>query len=270
MRQGDFELQVLVRGKPVNEYPHEGNVYIEGRKGSAFELRFVNHSSKPVLAIPSVDGLSVLNGTPAGPDSPGYLCDAYGILLLKGWTIDSSSVAEFVFKDSSQSYANAMSYSTANVGVIGFMVFREKQKPVDTWNPWTVTRQHLWQPSASAPNGLPIHGPTYDPSYTGFHMPIVNQSTSMSTPDAKSLPSSQLAGSSFDLGTGWGDRQEFKTKQVKFDKGDHGGTLVMYYDSRRNLEKRGIEVSKSIQYDTTRIPQAFPGTGCPKPPGWNG
>jgi len=52
-----FQLEVLVHGKPVRFYHHEGNDFIEGRKGSEFTLRVHNKSPRRVEAVISVEGI---------------------------------------------------------------------------------------------------------------------------------------------------------------------------------------------------------------------
>jgi hypothetical protein len=55
MRKGSFDLEVLVHGKPVREFPHQGLVWAEGRKSSEFVLHIRNNTSCRALAIPTVD-----------------------------------------------------------------------------------------------------------------------------------------------------------------------------------------------------------------------
>jgi len=47
---------------------------------------------------------------------------------------------------------------------------------------------------------------------------------------------------------------------------------VIYYDSRKGLENRGIKVVKTKKKKTRRLPDAFPtyssGSGCKPPSGW--
>ena len=73
----------------------------------------------------------------------------------------------------------------------------------------------------------------------------------------------------FNMGTGFGQKADFMTNEVTFNKGNQVAQLVLYYDSRRNLEKRGIQVvSRETRY-LSDLPPAFQ-SGCTPPPGWNG
>ena len=137
----EYEAHVLVNGRPVTEVTHNGDTYIEGRKGSKFTLRVRNNSWKRILVVPSVDGRNVLDGEPCGIESRGYVIGARETLDIPGWTLpnqdpgkeDSDSVGRFIFRaqgapDGSrrQTYAEAMG-DPDNQGVIGFMVFKEKE-----------------------------------------------------------------------------------------------------------------------------------------------
>lgn len=96
-----FSFEVLVRGRAISEYLHDGLVWVEGRSGSMFDLSFVSSVGR-VEVILSVDGLSVLDGLPAGYGSCGYVVDRD--LRLSG----------YVFGDRRMG---------GNVGVIGCLVF---------------------------------------------------------------------------------------------------------------------------------------------------
>ena len=43
-KQNQYELNVLVKGRPIAEYSHNGQFFIEGRDGSNFEIEFKNLS----------------------------------------------------------------------------------------------------------------------------------------------------------------------------------------------------------------------------------
>ncbi|MNY39449.1 hypothetical protein D3C86_1741330 [compost metagenome] len=70
------------------------------------------------------------------------------------------------------------------------------------------------------------------------------------------------------LGVGWGNAVEFKMNSTTFDKGEKVAQLVLFYDSRKNLERRGIIVEK--RDSISMRPNPFPGMGCKPPAGWKG
>lgn len=243
-----YELEIVVNNRPVDEYPHtDGNTYIEGRSGSNYILRVRNNSHEQIMAILSVDGLSVLDGTDAGLDSKGYIIDGYSTIEVPGWTLNRSEIAQFKFGDVSNAYAPRMGKGTSNVGVIGLMVFRPK--PV------------IYRPYAStAKRGdVQLLGSSYN-----------SATLSGATMDSFDISSQACASSAPEVGTEFGTVQNFNTRQVTFDKRDpnHPDAIVaIYYDSARGLEKRGIIVGKRTN------PSPFPtytnsAPGCTPPPGW--
>jgi hypothetical protein len=283
---GSYELNILIGGRPITEYSHEGNTFVEGRKGSEFEVEFKNKTGKQILVVPSVDGKSVFDGKPATPDSQGYVIRPYGKIRIPGWTLDNSAVAKFTFEDKDKSYSAAVTQEGEAVvsGVIGVIVFAEKQKPNHT----TVIHHHHTYPVypsptvyPKGPHTWPYNGPTWTTS--GIAASDVMNSSSKSVFRSMSSDTATLSASatnsatsepsvetSFDMGAGFGQKSDFHTSTVSFDRGDILTTLVLYYDSRKNLEKRGIEIVKKEQRYLNELPQPFMGMGCTPPPGWTG
>jgi len=276
-----FELSILVAGKPIPEFEHEGNIFIEGRKGSEFELQFKNNTSKQVLVVPSVDGKSVFTGKPATADSTGYIVRAYGQIRIPGWTLDQSAVAKFFFEDKDKSYSAAVTPEGDPVvtGVIGVLVYSEKAR-----NPILHIDHTQCRPKGPAfpQNPWPYNNPTYTVGGTAGSEPDVTKSvlrsrsaTAMNaTLSASSNVDTSIQASSvnadatpFEMGAGFGQKSDFKTTTTAFERDSIVATMQLYYDSRRNLEKRGIVVVKKV---VPGLPQAFTGLGCTPPEGWQG
>lgn len=299
MKQKAYELRLLVNGKPIHEYDHKGRTFVEGRKGSPFEVEFKNNSSGRVLVIPSVDGVSTLDGQPATPDSKGFLVKPFQTLVIPGWAVDSQNAAKFVFQDKERSYAaHASTTGTTNAGVIGILVYQEKVEreyrappvrvdiptPVTPWptvpHPLPPIQPYFGSPTGQPPSwmGSIGHATVLPPSF-GTEAPknMVGGAASLSTTrasitsnaSAQSL-SDSTEESPFGLGTGWGQKVDFKTNEVQFNKGDLDAQLAIYYDTRRNLEKRGIEVVRRERTYLDELPSPFQGVGCKPPPGWKG
>jgi hypothetical protein len=284
MQLKSYELKVLVRGKPIAEYAHAGRVFLEGRKGTEFEVEFKNNSSGRVLVIPSVDGLSTLEGTTATPDSKGYVVGPNAKLVIPGWTYSDSAAAKFIFVDKEKSYATHGETGTTNAGVIGVLVFAEKATEVKT-----VYRDRIVPVPLPCPSPLPWN-PTYGvvgslTGAAGMNSTITSSvvrgiprgvtvndtgmSDSMHHGTETGAPAAEESPNG--LGTAWGEKVNFQVNQVTFDKGHLQGQIVLFYDTRRNLEKRGIEVVKREQRSYLEdMPQAFSGVGCKPPPGWTG
>lgn len=351
MRVKDFELEVLVNDKPVTEYSHKGMTFLEGRRGSEFKLRFHNKTNKRVLVVPSIDGVSTLNGQAATVDSPGFAVNAYKTIDIKGWTVNNETGAAFVFFDkegnTQKIYAQSATGSVKNAGVIGVLVFAEKEEPkvetkvvhhhhnhYPTYYPPYVRpyweRDIMWLGGATsvagsneqyssavdraiakaeASGGLTESvktlgmAPQQDMVLRSLNIPMDNAlcdsadnmilCSSAMAPQASmsSVASAQRTTASnmqktkstnmhvetntqqvqgFDMGTGWGKKVDFKINQVTFNKGELAATLQVFYESRKSLERRGIEVRKPRTTPVEELPQAFSGIGCTPPAGWKG
>ena len=237
MTKSNYEVEVLINGKPVKEYIHDGKVYIEGRKETRFSLRLRNNSWQRKLFIPSIDGLSVMNGEECSFDSSVYIVKPYSSVTIDGWRVSDSEVAEFYFSSSSDSYRKRMGKGN-NLGVIGVAVFSEKYK-------------------------MPIinsfycnHSQTEFPRYTLSSATALNNA-SLSTSGASVRSMSQ------DLGTGWGESKRSEVVSVEFDRENHEDTMFeIFYNTREQLQKLGINFKREPLYVT---PQSFPGQFC-KPP----
>lgn len=139
MHSNNYSLEVLVNGRPVQEYYKDSKSFIEAREGTEYTLRFRNNSWKRVLAVFSVDGVEVLKGKAASQADNGYIVDAFYSIEIKGYRIDEETVAAFKFSSGTQSYAVVVGAEKTNPktgethqektdrnnGVIGVRVFEE-------------------------------------------------------------------------------------------------------------------------------------------------
>ena len=301
----EFEACVLVRGKPVTEVVHQGHTYIEGRRNSTYELQFRNNSSLPVLVVPSVDGLSVIDGNPAGRESSGFVVDPWGSVTIPGWTVSNREAAEFVFHAQNAHYHDERTYAEEsgqnprNQGVIGFLVFRQdllktlqkirprsaKMGGPDLWErgirsvsppPQSVWDNQTTTGGWSGGSSTNVYGATADAS-------VMNVSATSSVDSLGNIASNVSDAPDFDanksLGTGFGDAVDFDTQAVEFQREDNPcATFVFYYNTKQKLRKLGVPVQQFSRHYTESYssgPQAFPEspevTGYAKPPeGWEG
>ena len=274
-----FELNILINNRVITEYAHEGNTFVEGRKGSEFEVEFKNKSNKQVLVVPSVDGKSIFDGKPATPESRGYVIRPWASIRIPGWTLDNSAVAKFTFEDKDKSYSAAVTQEGEAVvsGVIGVMVYSEKEKPQ------TINTIHHIYPTYPVYIGTPRTPWPYNGTMLTTSCAVGSEEVSKSAKRGVSMNATLSATASagshentasnadpFEMGAGFGQKADFKTQTVSFERGDVAATFQLYYDSRRNLEKRGIQVVKKDTRHLNELPQAFTGMGCTPPPGWQG
>lgn len=264
MSNHDFEVEVLVRGRPVKVFKHKGDFYIEGRRGSAYELKVYNNTWKPVEMVASVDGMSVMEDGQAGPHNSGYVIQPRSSIVIPGFRRNNDAVAEFLFAGKGESYSTAMGHGSQNVGAIGFMFFKEKQ--------YYASHSPLY-PFASSSDSVVI-GSTQGMTFNATSDMAKGMSRRV-TSDTESVNVASTL-DSFELGTDWGNEIEHNVREVSFtrDNPDHPDKIItVYYDSRRGLEARGIQVVQTTSRPKYDKPNPFPGynnSGCSAPPGWKG
>jgi len=271
MNSNLFELSVEVEGHRVKEFGHQSKTYIEGRKGKPFVLKFKNNSADRVHAVFAVDGLSVIDGNPATPGSSGYIVQGYSALEVKGWRTSLDETHKFVFEKKSGSYAGKKA-SVANCGVIGCLVYAEKQKVVekviDHWHSYPVPQPYpVWpRPYYQQPYywDVPMYSATSAISgNVSCTVMLSNSNLAMDAGATKSVNCCSAASPDYNLGTAFGESQVDQVSTVQFENGPLLATLENYYTDRQGLAKVGIKVDKTPQL--VAGPQAF-SQFCTPPP----
>jgi len=224
---GLAELTVYDRseGRSLPIYWHEGCAWVVGKPGNEYQLNLRNRQGEDLLAVLSVDGVNAISGESAGVQQSGYVLSPGGSLEVKGWRKDLARTAAFYFTTLADSYA-ARTGRPDNVGAIGVALFRRR-----------------------APEPAPL---------------------SQIAPSAKSERSDAASGmreraAAAALGTGHGRVEASHARTVGFERATREPieTVVIYYDSYRNLLARGII---PLQVPSRRpSPNPFPGF-VPDPP----
>jgi hypothetical protein len=273
MYKSDY-FTVLVKGQPIKEYLKDGKYYVEGRKGSDYELRYHNTSGVRKKVVFSVDGLNIMSGDKDW--TKGYVVEPYQIVTIPGWRKDGDNVAKFVFSSVPKSYNQHNDAGDRNnVGVIGAMTFLEKSKPLSQ------PIIYNWNNHYHYPQDYPWYSPLYHGNLggaAGDNINVNNVTTSLIGGAVGGGVSSSLNNSfaqasytssdasliaSNSIGTGWGENKTFQTTMVDYEFGTKVfTTMLLYYDSREGLQARGI-----VDLAPVVVPQAFPGFdfGCPAP-----
>lgn len=282
MRHNLCELRVLVNGRAITEYPHDDQVYVEGRPGSQYTIELHNQHPWRIEAVLSVDGLAVTDGQPAGSTSRGYLIEPLGRISVPGWLVDHGRAARFTFADPRQhaphlrqGYAEQVTGSAANNGVIGAMVFREAVPVVSATVPyWASGILYNGNPTLYGYNGNPtLYGGPAMTTQTGTsNSNATTHNTTRSASPAQSamaMNASVMASAAPPaLGTAFGAATAFATTAVAFRRGELLATLCLYYADARGLTERGV--MRPRHRPRRPGPQAFPGLiGCAPPPGWS-
>ncbi len=223
----EVEIIDINLGRPLPIHEYAGRSYVAGEPGHRYEIRIRNRTADRMLAVTSVDGVNVVTGETAAVDQPGYVLDRFSSVEIDGWRKSLDGVARFYFTTLPDSYA-ARTGRADEVGAIGIAVFRERQRP----------RRHCCDridaPRASADSSN-------------------EQASSVPLPESK-------------LGTGHGEYQSSAAQYVDFRRASAAAdeTIVIYYDSRRNLLAQGIVVPHPPR--SPRLPNPFPASFVPDPP----
>lgn len=270
MHINNLHLNILHSGRVMEEFvsPMDFQTYIEGRDSSEFEVQIVNHNTFDVEAIVSIDGLSIIDGKPAGNASAGYLVRARETMTIPGWKVDGSTAAKFQFSGSKGgSYVDKIGGDSLNKGVIGLKAFASKVSRVYTVNNMAFSKGMGVGGMRSM--GMGVMGGPATSSFGGAASIQCSSSNAVNTSITSGSLEGNLLGSATveqTLGTDFGAATEFKTQEVQFERGDLQSMMELYYDDRQGLKRRGIDVTKPASR-----PSAFPAdtTGCAAPAGWN-
>ena len=213
-------------GRLLPTHEHGGRLYVAGEPGHKYELRIRNQSTYRLLAVTSVDGVNVVSGETAAPSQRGYVIDAHDSVAIEGWRKSLDEVATFYFTHLADSYA-ARTGRPDNVGVIGVALFREKAH-----------RRCCEYPYDRVAPQEPVH-------------PDEAPATAEAAGNQRQQRNSQL-------GTGHGEREGSPAQYIDFRRASMtpDETIVIYYDSRRNLVAQGILPARPSL--AQRRPEPFP------------
>jgi hypothetical protein len=138
--KNNFDLEVLVDGRPLEEYYARGRSYIEALKGAEYELRVRNPTGERIAVALSVDGLNTIDARHTSAwNSSKWVIEPYGSITIGGWQMSSQRARRFYFTDEGDSYGAKLG-QTANLGLISAVVFRER-RPVYINPPRPIIRE---------------------------------------------------------------------------------------------------------------------------------
>lgn len=136
-----FEVDVLVEGRPLDEYYSRGQVYIEALRGAEYEVRLRNPSGNRVAVALFVDGLNTIDASRTSAwDASKWVIGPYETITISGWQTSSERARKFYFTTERDSYA-AKRGNTANIGVISAVFFRERRRIVPVTPPHPIYRE---------------------------------------------------------------------------------------------------------------------------------
>ena len=225
----DLTVYDRTEGRSLPVYWHEGRAWVVGKPGNEYQLNLRNRQGEDVLAILSVDGVNAITGETATVRQSGYVLTPGRALEVKGWRKDLTRTAAFYFAPLADSYA-ARTGRPDNVGAIGLALYRRKPPEPVSIDPGAAMAPHSKSERSDAAAAGSI---------------------------ARS-PEPQL-------GTGHGRSETSYARTVGFERAtaDPAETVVIYYDSYRNLVARGVIPQPPV--GRRPAPNPFPGF-VPDPP----
>ena len=232
------EVLVIDRdsGTPLRTYYHRGEYWVAGNPGARYAIEIRNTLHQRLLAVTSVDGINVLTGDTARWDQSGYVLHGEEAYEITGWRKSQAEVAAFEFTTVPDSYA-ARTGRSANVGVIGVAIFRER------------VPEHS---AATSPDAAPP--PVARESGADSSLRGEANATDQA---ARAAPRSGegVAAPLAKLGTGHGAREKSYVEFTDFTRASSqpNEMVRIRYDSRENLLALGV------------IPRAAPAAGDPNP-----
>jgi hypothetical protein len=122
---GNFDVQILVDGRPLDEYDGRGKSYVQAIAGAEYEVRIRNPLPYRVAVALSVDGLNTIDArhTTAWNASK-WVIEPYGTINISGWQMSSERARRFYFTSERDSYGAKLG-QTSNLGVVTAVFFRE-------------------------------------------------------------------------------------------------------------------------------------------------
>jgi hypothetical protein len=226
----DVTLFDRSEGRQLPVYWHEGRAYVVGKPGNEYQLSVRSRQGEEVLAVMSVDGVNVITGETATLQQSGYVLSPWRALEVKGWRKNLERTAAFYFTPLPDSYA-ARTGRPDNVGAIGVALFRKK--------------------AVEPPAPISQFAPAAPASLARKEANGAGALVDQSAPHAAERDDR--------LGTGHGRAEVSYARQVGFERAtsEPAETVVIYYDSYRNLLARGIVPSQNPP--RRPAPNPFPG-----------
>lgn len=125
--ESGFEIDVIVNGRPLEEYYSRGRRYVEALEGAEYEVRVRNPLGVRVAVALSVDGLNTIDARRASAnDSSKWVIEPYQTITISGWQMSSERARRFYFTNERNSYGAKLG-QTSNLGVISAVFFRERR-----------------------------------------------------------------------------------------------------------------------------------------------
>jgi hypothetical protein len=165
--QPNFQLEVLVNGRPLAEYYARGRTYVEALQGAEYDLRLWNQSPDRIAVALSVDGLNTIDARHTSAwNASKWVIEPYQTITITGWQMSSERARRFYFTNERDSYGAKLG-QTANLGVISAVSFRERNRVTTVTPPYPIYRRdrEKMEPEQSARSENRAAAPMADDEY---------------------------------------------------------------------------------------------------------
>lgn len=145
----NFQLEVVVNGRPLTEYYARGRTYVEALNGAEYELRLRNDSADRVAVALSVDGLNTIDAHHTSAwNASKWVIEPFQTITISGWQMSTERARRFYFTNERDSYGAKLG-QTANLGVISAVFFRERSRPIPVTPSHPITRDKMEAPQSA-------------------------------------------------------------------------------------------------------------------------
>ena len=251
-----MNIEIIQDGRVLRTIRHTGQLFVEAPESGEYELRLTNTHPNRRMAVVSVDGINVIDGTAASTGGAGYVINGWQSVSIKGFLRGSNECARFTFAASAGSYAAQTGRGEKNTGVIGLAVFDERVAPV-AFKPQTEIHHHHHYKRGG--------GPTWDLGRNPERRRCFAAAAQECDSDDVRIISSVAP----DLGTAYGRAEAFFTATTSFVRASitPALTTTLRYGVLAKLREWGVPVDT---VPASPAPNPFPAsTGyAPPPPGW--
>jgi hypothetical protein len=125
-----YEVEIMVNGRPLEEYRARGQSYVEALEGAEYEVRLHNRTAYRVAVALSVDGLNTIDARRTTSwNASKWVIDPYGLITVGGWQMSSERARRFYFTSEHDSYAAKLG-RTNDLGLISAVFFRERRPTI--------------------------------------------------------------------------------------------------------------------------------------------
>jgi len=268
-----MRVEIIHGGRVLQSVHHNSQSFVMAPTEGDYVIRLINDSPSRKLAVPTVDGMNVVevdkSGRGASHSGPGYVLEAWQTVDIPGWRRSGSEVASFSFAPKGESYAEGVGRGESNLGVIGVAVFDEKPSPIQAiFAQQTIYRSRRtdspWEPVGTGQPQWSSQPQTLGCQPRGATKGIVRSAAvnSLSTSTTASVQS---------VGTGYGAAQAFHTGTTTFRRpAAPSEVIVLRYATQSQLESWGVPLPGASAPTPAAFPGEQPHAPCPAPPGWRG